>query len=361
MVGFGFMDNLVMIQAGDYIDSTIGVMFAMSTLTAAAYGQVVSDVSGVMSGGAVEALAARLNLPRANLTLEQHQLRAVKIAGTSGAVVGVVIGCLLGMTCLLGMDLEKSERLKKQAELRTLYDTLMEEGHTVIGAQHCALFLLDGDPETGTLTSMGWKGRTPTEEELRRTFNNYDTDESGTVDAVQVYHALRQLNWTAELALVEQVIAETLGVPPDSQLNFDQFCTLMTTAILADEVRLRIRKGGSRHWVLTTGQTLNVRNVAADPRISDESRRKYTLRGYDVMSLLLAPVIDNDGKVLGLIELVNKDIGAAEGYSAAGDDAAGSGSKLRRRNSAYGFSADDERLLKMLCSHCAIFLRHLDT
>lgn len=40
MVGFGFMDNLVMIQAGDMIDSTIGVTLGLSTLTAAAFGQV---------------------------------------------------------------------------------------------------------------------------------------------------------------------------------------------------------------------------------------------------------------------------------------------------------------------------------
>ena len=34
---------------------------------------------------------------------------------------------------------------------------------------------------------------------------------------------------------------------------------------------------------------------------------------------------------------------------------------LTRRNSDYGFSKDDEKLLKMLCKHCAIFLKHLDT
>ena len=26
-----------------------------------------------------------------------------------------------------------------------------------------------------------------------------------------------------------------------------------------------------------------------------------------------------------------------------------------------GFSADDEKLLTMLCAHCSIFLRHLET
>ena len=36
MVGFGFMDNIIMIQAGDLIDSTLGVTLGITTLTAAA-------------------------------------------------------------------------------------------------------------------------------------------------------------------------------------------------------------------------------------------------------------------------------------------------------------------------------------
>ena len=40
MIGFGFMDNLVMIQVGDYLDTTIGVTFGLATLTAAGFGQV---------------------------------------------------------------------------------------------------------------------------------------------------------------------------------------------------------------------------------------------------------------------------------------------------------------------------------
>ena len=40
MIGFGFMDNLIMIQAGDLIDNTTGVRFGLATLTAAAFGQV---------------------------------------------------------------------------------------------------------------------------------------------------------------------------------------------------------------------------------------------------------------------------------------------------------------------------------
>ena len=40
MVGFGIMDQTIMIQAGDFIDSTIGQSFALPTLAAAACGQV---------------------------------------------------------------------------------------------------------------------------------------------------------------------------------------------------------------------------------------------------------------------------------------------------------------------------------
>ena len=38
MLGFGFMDNIIMIQAGDYIDTTFGAVLGISTLTAAGFG-----------------------------------------------------------------------------------------------------------------------------------------------------------------------------------------------------------------------------------------------------------------------------------------------------------------------------------
>ena len=135
----------------------------------------------------------------------------------------------------------------------------------------------------------------------------------------------------------------------------------MRSAILAKEVRLKVRKGGSRYQVLTTGQPLNVRDVQTDPRISDESRQRYALRGYDVKSLLLAPVWSSDGKVIGLIELVNKELDDRDAPRAGAGGEQQEQQVLKRRNSEYGFGGDEEKLLKMLCAHCAIFLRHLDT
>eukprot|EP00959_Pyramimonas_sp_CCMP1952_P038823 812706-Pyramimonas_sp.AAC.1 len=70
-VAFGFVDNTVLIQAGDMIDNTFGVYFAMPTLAAAAMGQVFSDSTGVLFGSYIEALATKLGLPLPQLTKEQ--------------------------------------------------------------------------------------------------------------------------------------------------------------------------------------------------------------------------------------------------------------------------------------------------
>ncbi len=69
-----------MIQTGDLIDQTIGVTFGLSTLAAAACGQVVSDFTGVTFGGTIEILASKLGLRKAGLTAAQLQLRTVQVA-----------------------------------------------------------------------------------------------------------------------------------------------------------------------------------------------------------------------------------------------------------------------------------------
>ena len=100
MVGFGFMDNFVMIQAGSYIDSTIGVQFGLATMTAAAMGQVVSDVSGVLFGGTLERILNPI-IKRVNLSDSQKALKIVPRLRLAGGVVGVVLGCTLGASALL--------------------------------------------------------------------------------------------------------------------------------------------------------------------------------------------------------------------------------------------------------------------
>ena len=83
-VAFGFMDNLVMILAGDAIDGMLGVKFGLPTLYAAALGQVISDFTGVTFGGVVE------NMASAQPT--NPDLRAVTPNPQPPLVVVVVVG-----------------------------------------------------------------------------------------------------------------------------------------------------------------------------------------------------------------------------------------------------------------------------
>ncbi|EGB06537.1 hypothetical protein AURANDRAFT_17721, partial [Aureococcus anophagefferens] len=50
MVGFGFVDNSVMIASGEFLEVQLGALFAVSTLAAAGLGNLVSDVVGLGAG-----------------------------------------------------------------------------------------------------------------------------------------------------------------------------------------------------------------------------------------------------------------------------------------------------------------------
>ena len=128
------MDNLVMIQAGEMIDMSIGVAFGLSTMTAAGFGQCVSDVAGFTCGGVVDAGVAKMRLPQHGLTPVQLDLKRTRMWHTLGGCVGVVTGCLLGMSCLLFMDTDRADRAKKAKELQSIFESVLEEGHNLVGA-----------------------------------------------------------------------------------------------------------------------------------------------------------------------------------------------------------------------------------
>ena len=60
-----------------------------------------------------------------------------------GSVVGVTVGCLLGASCLLFMDLSAADRLKKARELESILETVMVHGDEVIGCERSAVFWAD--------------------------------------------------------------------------------------------------------------------------------------------------------------------------------------------------------------------------
>lgn len=71
-IGFGFLDNMIMIIAGEYIDMTLGKLFqiklkhlfagitlGISTMAAAALGNLISDIFGVGLAHYVEVFVAK--------------------------------------------------------------------------------------------------------------------------------------------------------------------------------------------------------------------------------------------------------------------------------------------------------------
>ncbi|EKX52731.1 hypothetical protein GUITHDRAFT_150638 [Guillardia theta CCMP2712] len=100
-IGFGFMDNAIMILAGEIIELKIGAIFSISTMAAAAIGNLISDVAGVGMGSYVEKVARKIGFKEPNLSPEQMDLRSTQIASNAGAAFGVSLGCFLGMFPLL--------------------------------------------------------------------------------------------------------------------------------------------------------------------------------------------------------------------------------------------------------------------
>ncbi|CAJ1061798.1 transmembrane protein 65-like [Xyrichtys novacula] len=117
-VGFGFLDNCIMILAGTQIELSIGVILGISTMAAAALGNLVSDLAGLGLAGYVEALASRLGMQIPDLSPKQADMWQTRVSSHSGKAIGVGIGCILGMFPLLFFkdDDEKKEGQKEGKE-----------------------------------------------------------------------------------------------------------------------------------------------------------------------------------------------------------------------------------------------------
>mmetsp|Transcript_36330 Transcript_36330/g.43944 ORF Transcript_36330/g.43944 Transcript_36330/m.43944 type:complete len:321 (-) Transcript_36330:120-1082(-) len=258
-VAFGFVDNSVLIHAGDMIDNTFGLYFGLPTLAAAAMGQVFSDTSGVLFGSTIEAISTKLGLPIPKISPEQHLLRATKLVKTAGSVIGVVTGCCLGMLNLLIIDVGAKERAEKEAKLSTLFETVIEGGSTMLECDGASLFILD-----------------------------YET---------------REL-WT-----------KTSSNDTSVRLPWDK---------------------GIVGTVTQTGKPLNIPDAYKHEGFSRKSDEE---NNYKTVSILTHPVTHSkSGEVLAVVQMVNKQ----------------KGSKI------VPFTKEDEKLIKMLCTHVAVFIETVD-
>ena len=121
-VGFGMMDNSVLILAGEAIDIELGTFLNISTMCAAAIGNIIADLCGVAFGTVFATYLerftrGRLQLPpMPRLTHAQRELRSVKIYGQMGVCAGLTLGCIIGMFPLLFFSSEKKEHNNNNKE-----------------------------------------------------------------------------------------------------------------------------------------------------------------------------------------------------------------------------------------------------
>lgn len=251
------MDNLVMITAGEAIDSTFGATLGISTLMAAGFGQCCSDVAGNLSGGAVDAAVSKLRLPHHGLQEGQLEMRISRIYSIFGACVGVVTGCLLGMSCLLFMDTDRADRARKAKELQSIFESVMGEGKRLFNAERATLFVLDEE----------------------------------------------------RCELWSQVATGTKGI-----------------------IKVKANEGivGA---CIQGGELLNVPDAYNDERFDTEIDKRT---GYRTKSVLAAPIRNDEGKIIGAIQMLNKK-------NADGTDGV--------------FSPCEEQLARLLASHVKSFIQ----
>ena len=132
------MDNTIMIHAGHHVDCTLGVAFGLSTLAAAGIGQIFSGIGGVVFGGALDTAFRRMT-GGAGLAAPQRTMRASRIAKMTGGVLGVALGCALGLVNLLFVDEHRASLLKlrnleegQEFEFEVEADNEVRPGYTTV-------------------------------------------------------------------------------------------------------------------------------------------------------------------------------------------------------------------------------------
>lgn len=83
-------------------------------MAAAGLGNALSDVAGIGSAWYVEKLAARVGIRHPHLSKPQIDMTSTKVATQLGRVIGILIGCIVGMFPLLFMHHPRSDHKQEK-------------------------------------------------------------------------------------------------------------------------------------------------------------------------------------------------------------------------------------------------------
>mmetsp|Transcript_40473 Transcript_40473/g.114627 ORF Transcript_40473/g.114627 Transcript_40473/m.114627 type:complete len:267 (-) Transcript_40473:146-946(-) len=99
-VGFGFLDNFIMITAGESIEAALGATLTISSMCAAGLGNLISDIAGLSLQEVIAKHSHRF-AKEPELTAAQEALPITQRVRTAGAIIGISIGCIVGMCPLI--------------------------------------------------------------------------------------------------------------------------------------------------------------------------------------------------------------------------------------------------------------------
>lgn len=142
-MGFGWLDNSLMLLFGDQIEQAFCLKVGFSTMAAAALGNALSDVAGVFISARVEGAAERLGFAAPALSDALRNTRSFVRWKAGGAAVGVFVGCLLGMWPLAFYDTKKVEETRLAATRKELFSVTIKKLCEVVNAKNGCLMLVD--------------------------------------------------------------------------------------------------------------------------------------------------------------------------------------------------------------------------
>lgn len=271
------------------------MLLGISTLCAAAIGNIISDLAGIGLGTVIEDFCAqKLKLPTPDLTLAQRKLRSVRFAGQYGMAIGMTFGCIIGMFPLFFIDVKKVENLKKKAHLDSLFMDVVTEAKALVGAESTCLYL-----------------RVTQDKE-------------------------KQLDRHAHLPYCPSADGEFLYAMYYALPNSQKTTTSGADASDEDSSRFLPLGKGIASRAIMTGSAWNIRDVSEEPdflpvvRTEDEARPLAELK-----HMVVVPVLDHQGRAIAVIRAMNK---------------------VQGENSGKGFTDIDVQMLKALASHISVSL-----
>jgi len=321
-IGFGFMDNAILIVAGDAIDTYLGVSLGISTLCAAAIGNIISDLAGIGLSTVIEDFCAKqLKLPVPNLSTAQRQLRSVRFAGQLGMAVGMTFGCIVGMCPLLFIDDKKVENLRKKAHLEALFMDVVTEAKTLVGAESTCLYIRvtqDEDKQAEKHAHLPYCPAADGEYLYAMYYVLPRSTKGGKNDAEKS---------AATASRLQGLGHQPLAIEEEDASRF-----------------LPIGKGIVSR-AITTGSAWNIRDVSKEPDFFPEVRSEDVERPLDELRhMVVVPVLDYQGRAIGVLRAMNKVASPSASEGEASDD---------------GFTSMDVQTLKALASHISVSLNSL--